>query len=161
MDAYDGRPRALRRANSRTPIRTPIRTPMPPRRSGLAWIRAAARQSSMARAAVIAHMSPLICRRLTLVASLAQSHGAPRILYSNNAGSSWTSLGAATLGGQSVDAVVARGNVLLAGTFEQSGLADPNQQRVEGLYRSTDSGPTFTLLSSTGELQSGPLAQMD
>jgi hypothetical protein len=52
---------------------------MPPRRSGLAWIRPAARQSSMARAAPITTMSPLICRRLTLVSSLAQSHGAPCI----------------------------------------------------------------------------------
>jgi hypothetical protein len=42
------------------------------------------------------------------------------LLYSNNGGSSWTSLGAATLGGQTVDAVAARGNVLLAGTFEIS-----------------------------------------
>jgi autotransporter-associated beta strand protein len=82
------------------------------------------------------------------------------LLYSNNAGSSWTSLGAATLGGQSVDAVVARGNVLLAGTFEQSGLADPNQRRVGGLYRSTDSGATFTLLSGTGGLPSGPVTSM-
>src|SRR6476620_10643611 len=44
------------------------------------------------------------------------------LLYSNNGGSSWTSLGATTLGGQTVDAVAARGNVLLAGTFEISGL---------------------------------------
>jgi hypothetical protein len=41
----------------------------------LAWIGPAARQSAMARAT----MSPLIYRRLTLVASFARSHGAPCI----------------------------------------------------------------------------------
>src|SRR5215469_6224852 len=57
------------------------------------------------------------------------------LLYSNDGGSTWTSLGAAALGGQTVDAVAARGNVLLAGTFEESSLARavPAQQRVGGL----------------------------
>src|SRR5215471_2845540 len=81
------------------------------------------------------------------------------LLYSNDGGSTWTSLGAAALGGQTVDAVAARGNVLLAGTFEESSLARavPAQQRVGGLYRSADGGATFTLISGTGGLPTGPV----
>src|SRR5262249_40642388 len=81
------------------------------------------------------------------------------LLYSNDGGSTWTSLGAAALGGQTVDAVAARGNVLLAGTFEESNLARavPAQRRVGGLYRSADGGATFTLISGTGGLPTGPV----
>jgi hypothetical protein len=78
-------------------------------------------------------------------------------LYSNDGGSTWTSLGAATLGGQTVDAVAARGNVLLAGTFEESFAASAAQRRVGGLYRSADGGATFTLVSGTGGLPTGPV----
>ena len=78
-------------------------------------------------------------------------------MYSNDGGSTWTSLGAATLGGQTVDAVAARGNVLLAGTFEESFAASPAQRRVGGLYRSADGGATFTLVSGTGGLPTGPV----
>src|SRR5262245_116484 len=43
------------------------------------------------------------------------------LLYSQDGGDTWKSIGAATLGGQTVDAVVARGNTIVAGTFETSG----------------------------------------
>jgi hypothetical protein len=79
------------------------------------------------------------------------------LLYSNDGGSTWTSLGAATLGGQTVDAVAARGNVLLAGTFEESFAASAAQRRVGGLYRSANGGTTFTLVSGTGGLPTGPV----
>jgi autotransporter-associated beta strand protein len=82
------------------------------------------------------------------------------LLYSKDGGSSWTSLGAATLNGQSVDAVAARGNVILAGTFEQSFAADANQRRVGGLYRSSDGGATFALVSGTGGLPTGPVTSI-
>src|SRR5215467_6732892 len=71
------------------------------------------------------------------------------LLYSNDGGNTWSSLGAATLAGQTVDAVAARGNVLVAGTFETSFAASAAQQRVGGLYRSADGGATFTLVSGT------------
>jgi hypothetical protein len=60
-------------------------------------------------------------------------------------------------GGQTVDAVAARGNVLLAGTFEESLFASAAQRRVGGLYRSADGGVTFTLVSGTGGLPTGPV----
>jgi autotransporter-associated beta strand protein len=82
------------------------------------------------------------------------------LLYSNDGGSTWTSLGAAALGGQTVDAVAARGNVLLAGTFEESSLAPAAQRRVGGLYRSADGGATFTLISGTGGLPTGPVTSI-
>jgi hypothetical protein len=82
------------------------------------------------------------------------------LLYSNNGGSSWTSLGAAPLGGQTVDAVAARGNVLLAGTFEISGLG--GNKNTGALYRSTNGGVTFTQISGaagTG-LPNGPVSSL-
>src|SRR5262245_42886601 len=82
------------------------------------------------------------------------------LLYSNNGGSSWTSLGASTLGGQTVDAVAARGNVLLAGTFEISGLG--GNKNTGALYRSTNGGTTFTQISGaagTG-LPNGPVSSL-
>jgi outer membrane autotransporter protein len=69
------------------------------------------------------------------------------LLYSQDGGATWTSLGAATLSGQTVDGVAARGNTIVAGTFETSFAASAAQQRVGGLYRSTDGGATFTLVS--------------
>jgi hypothetical protein len=65
------------------------------------------------------------------------------LLYSQDGGNSWTSLGAATLGGQTVDAVAARGNTLIAGTFEASNLvhSQPAQQRVGGSIAAPIAGP--------------------
>src|SRR6202030_3201524 len=82
------------------------------------------------------------------------------LLYSTEGGNTWTSLGAATLGGQTVDAVAARGNVLLAGTFEPIGFASNAQRRVGGLYRSADGGATFNLVSGTGGLPLGPISSI-
>src|SRR5262245_47831439 len=82
------------------------------------------------------------------------------LLYSNNGGISWTSLGATTLGGQTVDAVAARGNVLLAGTFEISGLG--GSKNTGALFRSTNGGATFTQISGaagTG-LPNGPVSSL-
>jgi autotransporter-associated beta strand protein len=85
------------------------------------------------------------------------------LLYSQDGGTTWKSLGAGTLGGQSVDAVAARGNTLVAGTFEASNLAFPAAvQRVGGLYRSTDGGTTFTLISGAvgSGLPTGPVSSI-
>ncbi|MGB4858167.1 MAG: hypothetical protein WBP11_02460, partial [Dokdonella sp.] len=62
-----------------------------------------------------------------------------------NAGNSWTVLGAPTLVGQKVIAVAARGPLLFAATT--SG----------GLFRSVNTGTSFTLASGTGGLPAGGL----
>jgi outer membrane autotransporter protein len=73
------------------------------------------------------------------------------VLYSQDGGATWSSLGGATLAGQTVDAVAARGSILVAGTFEPSFAAGGlGLQRAGGLYRSIDGGATFTLVSGVG-----------
>src|SRR6516162_9776088 len=77
------------------------------------------------------------------------------LLYSQDGGNTWTSLGAATLGGQSVVGVAARGSVMLAATYEISGF--PFDRHVGALYRSTDGGAGFTQISG----RRGPASRMD
>ena len=69
-------------------------------------------------------------------------------------------MGAATLANQSVVGIAARGNVLLAGTYEISGFA-PNRN-TGALYRSTNGGSGFTPISGaagTG-LPNGPISSI-
>jgi hypothetical protein len=84
------------------------------------------------------------------------------LLYSQDGGNTWKSIGAATLGGQTVDAVAARGNTIVAGTFETSGLTSASLRRNGGLYRSTDGGATFTLISGAvgSGLPTGPVTRL-
>src|SRR6185312_4313073 len=82
------------------------------------------------------------------------------LLYSQDAGSTWTSLGAATLANQSVVGVSARGSVMVAGTFEISGLG--GNKNTGALFRSTNGGATFTQISGvvgTG-LPNGPVSSI-
>ena len=82
------------------------------------------------------------------------------LLYTQDGGNTWTSLGAATLGGQSVVGVAARGSVMLAATYEISGF--PFDRHVGALYRSTDGGAGFTQISGaagTG-LPNGPVSSL-
>src|SRR5207237_10406447 len=65
--------------------------------------------------------------------------------YSQDAGNTWTSLGAATLANQSVVGVSARGSVMVAGTYEISGLG--GDKNAGALFRSTNGGATFTQIS--------------
>jgi outer membrane autotransporter protein len=69
------------------------------------------------------------------------------LLYSTNAGANWSRLGAATFANQTVADVVGRGATIVAGTFELSGYPSLIQRTVGGLYRSTDGGANFTLVS--------------
>lgn len=82
------------------------------------------------------------------------------LLYTKDGGTTWTSLGGSALAGQTVDAVVARGNVILAGTFESSALASQAQQTAGGMYRSTDGGANFTLLGPGSGLPNGPITSI-
>jgi len=82
------------------------------------------------------------------------------LLYSQDGGNTWTSLGAAALANQSVVAVGARGNVMLAGTFEISGLG--GDKNAGALFRSTNGGATFAQISGgagTG-LPNGPVSSI-
>lgn len=84
------------------------------------------------------------------------------ILYSTNGGASWSAFGGATLSGQSVVGVAARGSVLLAATFEpwafHSGAS--SEQTKGGLYRSTNGGATFTQIPSTSGLPTDPTTSL-
>ncbi|MFL6821290.1 MAG: autotransporter domain-containing protein [Xanthobacteraceae bacterium] len=82
------------------------------------------------------------------------------LLYTQDGGNTWTSLGATTLANQSVVAVAARGSVIVAATYEISGF--PFDRHVGALYRSTDGGAGFTQISGaagTG-LPSGPVTSL-
>jgi outer membrane autotransporter protein len=80
------------------------------------------------------------------------------LLYSQDGGNTWTSLGAATLANQSVVGVAARGSVLVAGTYEISGFAP--DRNTGNLYRSMDGGATFTKISGTAGLPNGPISSI-
>ena len=83
--------------------------------------------------------------------TLASSGGLRNgLLYSQDGGNTWKSLGTATFAptpetAQSVAGVAARGNVLVAGTYEISGFA--TDRHSGALYRSTDGGTTFKKIS--------------
>jgi outer membrane autotransporter protein len=82
------------------------------------------------------------------------------LLYSQDGGNTWTSLGATTLADQTVVGVSARGSVLMAATFEISGLG--GDKRVGALYRSINSGGSFSPISGaagTG-LPDGPVSSL-
>jgi len=82
------------------------------------------------------------------------------LLYSQDGGATWRQLGATTLANQSVVGVAARGNDILAATFEISGLG--GDTRLGGLYRSTDGGATFApVTGATGSgLPTGPVSSL-
>src|SRR5262249_30674854 len=83
------------------------------------------------------------------------------LLYTQDGGNTWNSLGAATLASQSVVGVAARGNVLVAGTFEISGFASAADRHNGALYRSMDGGANFTKISDSGTgLPKGPVTSL-
>ena len=70
------------------------------------------------------------------------------LLYTTNAGATWSALGGSTLAGQSVVDAVARGNTILAATFETQ--AAKSATAGYALFRSTDGGTTFSAVSGAG-----------
>ena len=82
------------------------------------------------------------------------------LLYSQDGGNTWTSLGAATLANQSVVGVSARGSVMVAGTFEISGLG--GDKNAGALFRSTNGGASFAQISGVGGtgLTNGPVSSI-
>jgi hypothetical protein len=82
------------------------------------------------------------------------------LLYTQDGGNTWTSLGSATLANQSVVGVAARGSVLVAGTYEISGFASATERNTGALYRSTDGGANFMKISGTMGLPNGPISSI-
>ena len=70
------------------------------------------------------------------------------LLYTTNAGATWSALGGSTLAGMSVVDALARGNTILAATFETQ--AAKSATAGYGLFRSTDGGATFSAVSGAG-----------
>ncbi|MFI5015570.1 MAG: autotransporter domain-containing protein [Hyphomicrobiales bacterium] len=84
------------------------------------------------------------------------------LLYSTDGGATWSRLGAATLSGQSVVDVAARGATILAATFEPRTVEAGASLFSGALYRSTNSGGTFTAISGAGGsgLPAGPVTSL-
>src|SRR5262245_3885770 len=96
----------------------------------------------------------------SVAGSLTSSGGLRNgLLYSKDGGSTWTSLGAGILANQSVVGVAARGDVIVAGTYEISGFA--TDRNTGALYRSPDGGATFMKISGAGTgLPDGPISSI-
>lgn len=77
------------------------------------------------------------------------------LLYTTNGGTTWTQLTNANLLGQDFASVAARGSILLAASDSTWGGGGGN-----GLYRSIDSGASFTLISGTNGLPAGSVSDL-
>jgi autotransporter-associated beta strand protein len=86
-----------------------------------------------------------------------QSGALTGLLYTTNGGMTWSNLGGTTLAGQSVVGVEARGNVILAATFEDFATSTTAGY---GLFRSTDGGATFTRVSGSSGLRNGAVTSL-
>jgi hypothetical protein len=84
------------------------------------------------------------------------------LLYTTNGGASWSALGGATLAGQSVIGAAARGNTILAATFEEqaTGTTQTGGGALYGLYRSIDGGANFSLVPVGAGLGTGAVTSL-
>lgn len=99
---------------------------------------------------------PTDATRQTLIAGIGRwSNFARRgddeigVYHTTNGGTTWTLRGATPLRGQRMSAVAARGAVLLAASLNG------------GLFRSTDTGATWNLVSGTGGLPAGGISDLE
>ena len=80
-----------------------------------------------------------------------QGRGGPQngLLYSTNGGASWSLIGTSALQNQSVIGAAARGSTILAATFEEQSFTTTQTGALAsyGLYRSTNGGASFSLVS--------------
>jgi hypothetical protein len=77
----------------------------------------------------------------------------PGLYYSSNSGTSWRVISNPLLAGRNYTSVQARGSVLLA-------AADNTQGPGGGLFRSTNGGLTWTTISGTNGLPTGPVHRL-
>jgi len=70
------------------------------------------------------------------------------LLYTTDGGTTWSVIGKSVLAGESVVDAMARGNTILAATFETQNASQSTSGY--GLFRSTDGGGTFNNISGTG-----------
>lgn len=85
------------------------------------------------------------------------------LLYTTDGGASWRALGGATLRNQSVIGAAARGNTILAATFEEEYGATAITKTGAapyGLYRSVDGGASFALVPAGSGLPAGPVTSL-
>ena len=106
---------------------------------------------------------PTDASRQTLIAGSARlssfaARGGLRIgvLYSTNGGNSWSVFGTTQFANENLTSVAARSNVLLVGSDSISG------GNGSGLFRSTDTGGSFQLVSGVGGtgLPAGPISDL-
>ena len=84
------------------------------------------------------------------------------LLYSSDGGASFSRLGATELSGQSIIDVQARGSVILAASWQTRVALAAGENFSGGLYRSTNTGSSFTLVSGAGGsgLPAGPISSL-
>jgi outer membrane autotransporter protein len=85
------------------------------------------------------------------------------LLHTTNGGATWSALGSTALANQTVIGVVARGNTILAGTFEPQATTTATTAggAAYGLYRSTNSGASFSLVGAASGLSvAGPVSSL-
>ncbi|MEO7319190.1 MAG: hypothetical protein ABIZ56_09400, partial [Chthoniobacteraceae bacterium] len=77
------------------------------------------------------------------------------VLRTTDGGNTWSALGSATFANENLNSVAARGSIILAGSDNQWGGGIGS-----GLFRSTNTGTTFTLISGSGGLSAGPVSDL-
>lgn len=77
------------------------------------------------------------------------------LLRTTNGGTTWTELNSPTIQNQTFLSVAARGSIIMGASDNRWSGGGGN-----GLYRSTDTGATFTLVSGTNGLPAGPISDV-
>ena len=131
--------------------------------AGASWTPLSDKQSSLSIASIA--LDPTDPTRKTVIAGIGStSNGGAQagqligVLYSTNGGTSWSELGGTTLNGLSVIGVAARGTTFLAATGEPTDLGAADTRY--GLYRSTNSGASFTQLGAGANLPAGTISAL-
>jgi outer membrane autotransporter protein len=145
------------------------------RNGGTTWTPLTDKQASLSVASLA--LDPLDPTGRTLVAGIGitsngvweesggvQGRGGQRtgLLYTTDGGATWSALGGATLAGQSVIGTALRGNIILAATFEEHSVDTDHTSSGTpyGLYRSTNGGASFSLVTQAMGLPSGAVTSL-